>query len=53
MENMGSQRVKLSGETMERIHRLRFEMSQEMDFAYGVEDLIDTALTALEDVRSG
>jgi len=24
-----------------------------MDFAYGVEDLIDMALTALEDVRSG
>jgi len=56
MKTMGDQReqrVKLSAETMARIHNLRNEISEEMDFAYGVEDLINIALTALEDVRSG
>ena len=44
-------RVKLSEETMKRIHKLRGEISEEMGYAYGVEDLINMVLTALEDVR--
>lgn len=45
--------MKLSSETLGRIDKLRKELEKEYEIPYSREDLIETALTALEDVRNG
>jgi YbbR domain-containing protein len=46
-------KITLAEDTIERIDALRVELEKEMGYSYTREELIDKALTALEDVRNG
>lgn len=56
-KNLESERkmvkITLDEETTKRIDILRVELEKEMGYSYGREDIIEKALRAFEDVRSG
>lgn len=49
----GYRKVLLDPDTVKRIDKLRAEMEKEYGYPYSTTDLIENALTALEDVRGG
>lgn len=46
-------KITLSDDVVERINKLKKELRKDFDRDYSVEDVIEKALQAFEDVRSG